>query len=185
MVKASELDDPWRGPGIFQHRGAGGAVRAAAVKGPAQLDARRFVACGRDVLTQKDVGNAVPPALMALADVMKEGGCNQVGVGVTSLDEPASGAGGVHDVSRVLGGEQVEQGRGEELPRKGEVGLHGFPGSEHELPDSLSEHHTSRSKIVSLMPPMRNPMGEYCGTRNPITIRDIRMPGPHGLICSS
>ncbi len=93
-------------------------------------------------------GRAVEPALRALADVVQERGCDEVGVLVAAFEEPERRMGRMDDVARVLGLEQLEQGRREVLVSDREVGGGRGRTGVGELGDAVKDHTSSRNTLL-------------------------------------
>ena len=130
--------------------GADVAVRGAAGEGAAQFEARTGGRQGGIEVrgVGEHPGGAVEAALVALADIVEEGGGDEVGVGVSAIEEPGGGTGGVDDVARVLGGEKVEQWRGQVPAGDGEVGGRGGRTGAGELGEAAEDHTRSRKTVL-------------------------------------
>lgn len=140
MVKAGEFDYPWGRTRVLQQCRTKRGVVHASGDGPAELKARRWRGGpgGDPNPARDDVGDAVARTLGSFADVVQEGGGDEVGVVVAAIEEPGRGPRGVALVAGGLGEEQGQQGGWKRPLRKVEVGPRRALRRLPELPNSLT-----------------------------------------------
>lgn len=176
MVKARQFNDPLAGPGGDERRNRECTVVARSPESCTKRQVRVFRCKPRPRGAHEHVGDAVPSRLVALAGVVQQGRHNEVRVGVATVREPTSGGGTMDDITGVLRLKECEE-RGRKMGfREGQVSGRRLARGLAKLIDTLS-HQTSNWKMVSLTPPMSQPMGEK-GVTKLITMSVIRMPIP-------
>ena len=82
------------------------------------------------------------------------------------------------DIARMLGGEDLEQGRGQPVARECQVFCAGWGTRLYELPDAVVNHTPISLKTWFVRPPMSQPRMLRSGRTKPRTNSDIRMPIP-------
>ena len=159
MVKAGEFDDAVVRTRPEEERDGKRAMVAGAPEGGADRNVRVF---GGDKLTSaanKNMCDAVPSPLFALAHIVQQRRGDKVRVGVAAFQKPAGGSRGVDDIARVLVPEDFAEGGREVCRGEREIASGRNVRSGEELVDATA-HQTSRLKMESRTPPISHARGE-------------------------